>query len=56
MNEKNNQNEKKEFNDKIEEYIKLGEFNTLEIYKEVDFGVYLRSQEEMMRCCFQKDM
>ena len=39
-------NEKREFNDKIEEYIKLGEFNTLELYKEVDFGVYLRSQEE----------
>ena len=39
-------NEEQEFNDKIEEYIKLGEFNTLELYKEVDFGVYLRSQEE----------
>ena len=39
-------NEEKEFNNKIEDYIKLGQFNTLEIYKEVDFGVYLRSQEE----------
>jgi predicted RNA-binding protein (virulence factor B family) len=39
-------NEEKEFNNKIEDYIKLGQFNTLEIYKEVDFGVYLRSEEE----------
>jgi predicted RNA-binding protein (virulence factor B family) len=31
---------------KIEEYIKLGEFNRLEFYKEVDFGIYLRSKEE----------
>jgi len=30
----------------IEEYIKLGEFNRLEFYKEVDFGIYLKSQEE----------
>jgi predicted RNA-binding protein (virulence factor B family) len=30
----------------IEEYIKLGEFNRLQVYKEVDFGVYLRGQEE----------
>jgi predicted RNA-binding protein (virulence factor B family) len=30
----------------IEEYIKLGEFNRLEFYKEVDFGIYLRSKEE----------
>jgi predicted RNA-binding protein (virulence factor B family) len=30
----------------IEEYIKLGEFNRLEIYKEVDFGVYLRGKED----------
>lgn len=33
-------------NKEIEEYIKLGEYNTLEVYKEVDFGVYLKSQEE----------
>jgi len=39
--EKINMNDKK-----IEEYIKLGEYNTLEVYKEVDFGVYLRSEEE----------
>ena len=30
----------------IEEYIKLGEFNKLEVYKEVEFGVYLRSEED----------
>jgi len=33
-------------NEKIEEYIKLGEVNKLEVYKEVDFGVYLKSEEE----------
>jgi len=30
----------------IEDYIKLGKYNKLEVYKEVDFGVYLRSNEE----------
>jgi len=30
----------------IENYIKLGEYNKLEVYKEVDFGVYLKSKEE----------
>ena len=30
----------------IEEYIKLGEYNKLEIYKQVEFGLYLKSQEE----------
>ena len=30
----------------IEEYIKLGKINKLEVYKEVEFGVYLKSKEE----------
>ena len=30
----------------IEEYIKLGEYNKLEVYKEVEFGVYLKSEED----------
>ena len=38
-------NKEKNLN-KIEKYIKLGEYNTLEVYKEVDFGVYLKSEEE----------